>query len=148
MKDAFGGVLNIVLIGVFLLIVEGVLGLVVNYSKAFRMKNIIISSYERFEGSGNCEINTDCYRKIVEQAKRIGYSKKLDLTCSQGFTNVDGYFCYLKSDSSSKKHYIFTVETQVDLSLPIVSKIMSLSFFKVRGDTRIIDKGNRVLRSE
>ena len=46
MKDAFGGILNLVLIVVFLLLIEGILGLVVNYSKAFRMKNTVISAIE------------------------------------------------------------------------------------------------------
>ena len=52
MKDAFGGILNLVLIVVFLLLIEGILGLVVNYSKAFRMKNTVISAIERFRGYG------------------------------------------------------------------------------------------------
>ena len=41
MKDAFGGILNLVFIVVFLLLVIGVLGLVVSYTKAFKMKNEI-----------------------------------------------------------------------------------------------------------
>ena len=140
MKDAYGGILNIVLIGVFLLIVEGILGLVVSYSKAFRMKNAVISAYERYEGSGECKENTDCFNRILQQAKRIGYSKKMDLNCSDGYTNVGGYFCYIRNDSSSGKNYIYTVETQVDINFPIINKIMGLSIFKVRGDTRIIKK--------
>ena len=38
MKDAFGGILNLVLIAVFLVIVSGVLGLTVSYTKAFNFK--------------------------------------------------------------------------------------------------------------
>ena len=75
MKDAFGGLLNIVIIAIFLVIVEGVLGLVVNYSKAFRMKNAAISTIERYEGLG-CftSSGSDCRDKIVSQARSIGYA--------------------------------------------------------------------------
>ena len=52
MRDGFGGILNIVFIVIFLLIVEGVLGLVVNYTKAFKMKNNVISMIEQYEAAG------------------------------------------------------------------------------------------------
>lgn len=143
MKDAFGGIFSVFLIGVFLLIVEGILGLVVSYSKTFRMKNIIISSYERFEGAGNCEEHTDCYRRIAEQAKNLHYSKNQNITCSSSdYTlvgNDDGpSFCYKSTISPSENNCIYTVELQLDISFPIVEKIMGLSFLKVRGDTRVI----------
>lgn len=135
MRDAFGGIVNIFLIAFLLVIIEGILGLVVNYSKAFRMKNVVISSFERYEASGHCEEGSDCFEKIVQQAKSIGYSKKNNLNCTQGFKNVGGYFCYQKS---SNKSGVYTVETQVDINFPIINKIMGLSIFKVRGDTRTI----------
>jgi len=140
MKDAFGGVLNIIFIAIFLLIVEGVLGLIVNYTKAFRMKNIVITAFEKYEAAGCTKPNTECYDKIVDEAKGIGYSKIPDLHCSRNFVNVDGYYCYYQGDSSSTKNYVYTIETQVDINIPIINKIMGLSFFKVRGDTRIIKK--------
>ena len=48
MKDAFGGIVNIVLVAIFLVIISGILGLVVNYTKAFRMKNAVISAIEQY----------------------------------------------------------------------------------------------------
>ena len=52
MRDAYGGIMNIVLLVTFFLIVEGVLGLIVGYTKAFKMKNIVISTVEEYEASG------------------------------------------------------------------------------------------------
>ena len=46
MKDAFGGILNLAFLAVFLLLVMGILGLIVNYTKAFRMKNFTIDYIE------------------------------------------------------------------------------------------------------
>ena len=140
MKDAFGGVMNIVLIAIFLLIIEGILGLVVNYTKAFKMKNIVLSAYEKYQGAGNCEVNTACFDQIEKEAKKIGYAPTTRLTCSEHYSNVGNYFCYLRKDSYSGRNYIYSVETQVDINLPIINKIMGLSFFKVRGDTRIISR--------
>ena len=54
MRDAFGGIVNIVLVAIFLVIVSGILGLVVNYTKAFRMKNTVISAIEQYEGADGC----------------------------------------------------------------------------------------------
>ena len=42
MRDAFGGIANMVVIIVFLVIVSGYLAFNVNYTKAFRVKNKII----------------------------------------------------------------------------------------------------------
>ena len=43
MRDAFGGLLNMVIIVVFLVLVSGYLAFNVNYTKAFRVKNKIIT---------------------------------------------------------------------------------------------------------
>ena len=60
MKEAFSGIYSIAFIVVFLVIVIGILGLVVSYTKAFKMKNIIISTIEKYEGAccgGGSETN-------------------------------------------------------------------------------------------
>ena len=76
MQDAFGGILNLVLIVLFLVIVEGILGLTVCYTKAFRMKNYIISTIEEFEGYGCFDntVDTACRIKITEKAQKMGYA--------------------------------------------------------------------------
>ena len=52
MRDAFGGLMNMVIIIVFLVLVSGYLAFNVNYTKAFRVKNKIITTIEQYEG--NC----------------------------------------------------------------------------------------------
>ncbi len=149
MKDAFGGIMNIFFIAVFLVIVEGILGLVVNYSKAFRMKNIVISSIERYEGHGcfsdQAVGDTDCRNLIKEGAKSIGYHP-VNISCpgavggEQKYELSDSIFCYRREDSPSKNNYVYNIITQVDINIPIINKIMGMSFFQVHGDTRVIKK--------
>lgn len=141
MKDAFGGVLNIIIIAVFLVIVEGILGLVVNYSKAFRMKNAVISAIERYEGLGCFSTaDTDCKDLIQRKAKSIGYAPPGTLNCPQDYKMIDSLYCCKSTDSVSKNNYIYSVVTQVDINIPIINKIMGLSFFQVHGDTRVVKK--------
>ena len=142
MRDAFGGIVNIVLVAIFLVIVSGILGLVVNYTKAFRMKNAVISAIEQYEGANGCFGNgsaTGCQEKIVEKAKSFGYHPT-ELRCPYDYTKSYDLFCYKKVDSDSKKNYVFTVITQVDIDIPIINKMMGISIFQVHGDTRAIRK--------
>ena len=139
MKDAFGGILNIVFIAVFLVLVSGILGLTVNYTKAFRMKNIVISAIEQYEGHG-CFLGTDssCKSKIDEGAKSIGYHP-VKMNCPSGYEYSGTFFCY-KEQLSTNKNVYYSVITQVDIDIPIINKIMGLSFFQVHGDTRMINE--------
>ena len=143
MKDAFGGIINIVFIALFLLIMIGVLGLVVSYTKAFKMKNIIISHIENFEASGCFEEDTACMKKIKASAEGIGYGSRI--TCPSDFTKIDGLFCYKEMVSSNTKNHVsnkpisYRIITQVDLDLPIIGSIFSINFFQVVGDTKVIE---------
>ena len=149
MKDAFGGVLNIVIVVIFLVIVSGILGLLVNYSKAFKMKNVIISSIEQYEGSKSCFSTkatgtTPCQEKILDDAKNIGYNPTA-LHCHDGYEKSNGLFCYKKYDSMGSADssrvvdgYYYTIVTQVDINIPIINDILGLSIFQVHGDTRVI----------
>ena len=140
MKDAFGGILNLVIIAVFLVIVSGILGLTVNYTKAFRMKNYVISAIEKYEGYGcfGGSSDTPCKTRIEEGAKSIGYHP-VDVNCPTTEFKQEGndFFCY-KINHSTNGNLYYTITTQVDINIPIINKIMGLSFFQVHGDTRII----------
>lgn len=153
MQDAFGGILNIFLIAVFLIVVEGILAVTVSYTKAFKMKNYVIASIEQYEGSGcfpatgdgaTTETNTACMQRIRNYAKHIAYSPA-NLQCWDDYNNADGLFCYgeVKDDGSLKDantavNKYYRVITQVDISFPLVNRIMGLRFFQVSGDTRLI----------
>lgn len=150
MRDAFGGVMNVFMMSVFLAIVVSILAFIVSYSKAFRMKNSIISYIERYEGSISCTTSgSTCSDKIVEYAKKVAYAPT-ELRCP---TDTDGeyekfpeanngkaLFCYKIKDSDSGNNKIYVIVTQVDIDLPILNKMAGLSFFQVRGETRAISK--------
>ena len=153
MKEAFGGIFNIMFIIIFLVIVIGVLGLVFSYTKAFQMKNAIISVIEEYEGSGcypevtNSSHETACRRKIRERAQGLAYNP-VSLNCSSTDTingqsntvyKADNLYCYevtFKTKADHKRYAVFKVITQVDISFPIVEQVMGFRFFQAVGDTK------------
>lgn len=142
MQDAFGGIVNIFLIVVFLIVIEAIFALTVSYTKAFKMKNYVIASIEQYEGSKTCFENKDsaCMKRIEEYADNIAYSPS-SLNC-HNLTNVENLFCVEESDEKSLENSAtnksFRIITQVDISFPLVKEITGLEFFQVSGDTRII----------
>lgn len=85
MRDAIGGSVNLVIIIVFMLLVSGYLAFNINYTKAFKVKNKIITAYEEYDG--NCASGTACYNQIKKYMKEIGYNVRL-MTKS----DIDGYY--------------------------------------------------------
>ncbi len=152
MQDAFGGIVNIVLIALFLVIVEGILGMTINYTKAFRMKNYVLTAAENYEASACFGATSDsaCLNRIKEDAKKIGY-KPANLRCPRDYTaDPSRLFCWKQMSSSTRNsthHYsknpiYYRIITQVDIHIPIIREIMSLEFFQVKGDTRVIEVPN------
>lgn len=147
MRDAFGGLVNIVIIVVFMVIVSGYLAFNVNYTKAFRVKNKIVSAYEQYEG--NCTSTSGpCLNDIKDYMKEIGYSTTSELKIKD-YTCLDGYgFCYKKVDSNNtsdshnegnKKCY-YKIVTQIKIDIPIINKVMEgMSVFQVTGDTKAMN---------
>ena len=139
MKDAYGGILNLAFLVVFLFLVSGILGFIVTYTKAFRMKNAIIATIEEYEGAG-CGKETvfnddsECVKKIEEDAEKLHYSQK-SMVCDDGFESYNGMFCYSVRKVNDLDYSIVRVVTQVDIIFPIVNKAMNVQFFKVSGDT-------------
>ena len=143
MQDAFGGILSIVLIVVFLLLVEGVLGFTVSYSKAFRMKNVVLSTMEEYDNACCFKSGTACYKKIKYKAEKLGYSPA-KLSCPSGFklaySGGESFFCYKanKSNSTVSGGKTYHIITQVDINIPIINNITGMTLFQVSGDTRVI----------
>ena len=143
MQDAFGGVINMLFVILFLLIIIAVLGLVVSYTKAFKMKNIIITHIENYEASGCFTEDTACMNKIKASAEGIGYGSRIK--CPEDYGKIDGLFCYKEIISTNTENHVssrptsYRIITQVDLDLPIISSIFSINFFQVVGDTRVIE---------
>lgn len=145
MKEAYGGIVSFVFLVVFLVIVMSVLGLTVSYTKAFRMKDKIISTIEEYEGSGcRPEINSSesydsaCRERIADAAKELGYNPT-SLNCN-GLEKARGdLYCYEVTNVTGTNKIIFKIVTQVDISFPIIDKIMGFRFFQVSGETMPIE---------
>ena len=140
MRDALGGVVNIAIIVVFMVIVSGYLAFNVNYTKAFRVKNKIISVIENREG-----LDETGKKEIENYAKSIGYNVNIN-KCSGEWeaANKDkGTFCYKRvsqdkgSDRLDKGYY--EIITFVSIDIPIIKNIMPhIEFFQVKGSTKSI----------
>lgn len=156
MKEAFGGIINIVFVSVFLLIIIGTLGLVVSYTKAFKAKNIIISTIEQYDGYGcgydenrmrttNNDEQLACMSKINKELDKLGFYPN-PVSCSNPYNSDDNKrYCYVYEYSdvkNNKKKHIMSIETTVDVHFPIVSNILGFSVFRISGDTRVLSDRN------
>ena len=128
MRDAFGGIVNLTIIVVFLVIVSGYLAYNVNYTKAFKVKNKIIS------------YNTDgSFMQL--NAKSIGDGTTCTWTCNSKLN-----FCYAQylvakntdvTGGKGKSKVYYKVATRINMNIPIIDRIVP-SFFTVSGDTKQI----------
>jgi len=136
MRDAMGGTVALVIIVVFIVFALGYMAFNVNYTKAFRMKNKIISVYEN--NNGDC--GSACQREITEYARTIGYSLGSDINCS-GYdgTGVNGLYCYNEVTSiggSSGKSKYYRIITKINVEVPIINRILNLRILYITGDTK------------
>lgn len=139
MRDAFGGIVNISFIVVFMVIVNGYLAFAANYNKAYKYKNKIINIIEQNEGYDNT-----AKEKIHKYRVAIGYSLDTDIKVDSSQCVQDEGFCYKENIQSttgelSKKYY--TVTTAVNIDIPILNKFLpNMNVFQVSGDTKTITK--------
>ncbi len=157
MRDAFGGIINLSMIVIFLVLVCGYLAFNVNYTKAFRVKNYIITTFEQYEG--NCDDSGDaCVQKISDYIRQIGYNAPdFNLNsvgyenCSAGTCGCQEGYCYQMHEvrdenegvSENNRQVYYTITTQINIDIPIINKIMpGLKIFQVSGNTKLITPFN------
>ena len=145
MQNAYGGIVNITFIVVFLVIVSGYLAFSVNYNKAFRVKNKMISAIEECEG---IKENDDCAtQKIEEYIKQIGYSNANNWT-ADGYTHCPSKkgYCWEEQEAGNSSKELgekvyYKVTTAVNIDLPILNKILpNMKLFQVSGTTKTFRK--------
>lgn len=148
MRDALGGTVTIVIIVFFIVLALGYLAFNVNYTKAFRMKDKIITLYEDYEG----ECNQRCESAIRAYARKIGYSTDRSLKCpsTKGFVYkaVDSLYCVAPADFSvksdvkgdSRKKVYYKIITKINLQIPVISNIFDFRFFYISGETKTFVK--------
>lgn len=147
MRDALGGTVTLVIIVVFIVIALGYMAFNVNYTKAFRMKNKVISVYEDYDG----ECLGECRNAIKEYAKTLGYNTGNNMSCPNGYQNSDNIYCYKKvsvtgdlkeegiiNDSKNKSYY--RIITKINVEVPIINNILDLKIFYITGDTKSFEE--------
>lgn len=142
MRDAYGGIVNIAIIVVLIVIISGFLAFGVNYNKAFNVKNKTITIIEQNE---SCELeeSNDCYKRIVAYMKTLGYNNSANLDEKDkpdGF-NCKGRIC-IKENKETDAEKIMTsydVITFVTIDIPIINRVLDgIGIFRVSGSTRVI----------
>lgn len=148
MRDAFGGIVNITIIIVFLVIVSGYLAFNVNYTKAFRVKNKIITTIEQYEG--NCTVpGGACDQAITNYMHDIGYSVPTTNFNMQDYDICRNGYCIKRVDADNNTDESIVIEnnegkvyykvvTVIYIDIPIINKIMpNLKMFQVSGTTKV-----------
>ena len=149
MRDAIGSTIIVTMIIAFIIIVSSYLAYNVNYTKAFRMKNKIISIYEDYKG--NC--SASCEDEIYNYARSIGY-KPATLNCSGNYVlkpsgnplycakevkvntlNTSGNPHKVVPDKEGTKYY--KIVTRINIQIPLFDNIFDFGFMYVTGDTEI-----------
>jgi len=162
MKEAFGGIFTLQAIVVALLIIMCLMAFAVNYSKAFRIKNEIITIIERHEGlTGDAvtEINetlrghqyflSDLYTTACREDGYDVYNS----ASSEGGTGIK--FCIKQEyannlgeiNNPDKRDYqgaYYSIVTYVNIDVPIVNNIIpfTANFFEISGETALIYSTN------
>ena len=139
MRDAVGGVVNLVIIVVFLVIVSGYLAFNVNYTKAFRVKNKIISTIEEYEGINGKSL--DKINRLMTNTHTVRGSCPSDSGGIIGSTITDASkspgpydVCVTRSVHSTNgvEKYYYSTTIFFSFSLPVLGNLYS---FKIPGET-------------
>ena len=165
MNEGVGSTTIIVIIMVFIAFVSAYLAYNVNYTKAFRMKNKIISLYEEYNGDCTSEKKNgeteSCIQRIQSYKNEIGYPSgaidcenniyrpELENQIANNYRN-DGFCVYrVKADNRSgsgdvvdpnAEAYYYRAVTRVDIRIPIVQNVLNLRILNVTGDTSMFKK--------
>ncbi len=153
MCEGIGSPIVVVVMVVFIACVSAYMAYNVNYTKAFRMKNKIIATYEKYNG----ECYSDCQKEIKDYAVDIGYRPGLqgnfcdnnkDVPSSVDRTQYfsDPGYCEYKinirkqrgtnivDDYNHKDGYYYRIATVINIRIPIMQKMMQFNY--VSGDTK------------
>jgi len=168
MREAMGGIFSLVILAVFLILIMMFLAFGINYTKAFKVKNYIVSKFE--ENEGRCLSGSKCDTQIQTYIKEIGYSADTSMSssndiiknkvlacnilytegakkikCSDSVVCNSGYYCYryVEYDDTNPKQYYYIVTTKVNIKFLMMSSGKLDLFgifdsFYVTGETKVI----------
>ena len=161
MRDAIGGALTLPIIFFFLIVINAYLAFSVNYTKAFRVKNVVINAIEQYEGitgdfTDDYETKKNTKSYIMYYIKKVGYSGKNDNGQWKNGVKVEvkcvgpvGSSAGCPDNASSfvegvKYKVYFSVTTAINFHVPIIEPIFEridetdLGLLRVSGDTSMI----------
>ena len=148
MREAFGGTWILGFVVLFIVLFSGYLAVSVNYTKAFKVKNRIISIIEENEGYSTSNYsNMDAENlttlqnssstedKIYAFLKDIGYATTEinENRCSDGGYRTGGY-CVVELQTNQGYKY-YRVTTFIKLEIPIVWFNITIP---ITGETRVL----------
>ena len=127
MREAIGGALLIKLVMFFVVIYVVFLGIAINYSITFRVKNQIINLIEAYEG-------VDAALPLIEEyTANVGYFRTTVGSVAFNAPECNDGYCIEEINSARGTYY--KVTTFVVFDFPIVG---TLTNFPVTGETRVI----------
>ncbi len=151
MNDGIGSAVTLTIIVAFIIVVSTYMAFNVNYTKAFRVKNKIVDSYNKYGIACRNALDSSnpCNKEIEDYARSLGYEPHNvecpELSATDPYPVKTKYYCA----SSHKKprdpdsvddgdYYYFSITTTIDIDIPIVKNIFGLRFLTITGDTKTI----------
>ena len=144
MKDALGSYFNLTLLFFFILLVSGFIALSVNYTKAYRVKNNVLTLIEKYEGHAEAK---DLLDRSMQYNKSIGYvipdnairsAEAKGYTCPrQGADNLG--WCYKNGEKVNDEFTTVDIVVFININVPVINQIFSnFDFFWMTGRTNTI----------
>ena len=161
MNESVGSSVTLLWIVIFIAVICGYMAYNVNYTKAFRMKNKVIDSINKYgDDCVNPARSNKCYSELVAYAKEIGYSPAKIKSCPKNSATVSSYgtsprkvgnyLCAYKYGSggeigfkkSTKDPHYYVITTWIDIDIPLVQNtFVGYKVLSVSGSTKTI--GNK-----
>ncbi len=168
MRDSIGGTVILMIIMVFMVFAIAYLAYNVNYQKAFRMKNKIISIYEKHNGHCTNDSSNNCVKEILDYANEIGYDTdnnfdcgKLEYVKGSNFTGSATFASGAKQlycvrgleqaskdreasgsavyDDTGKVNCYYQIVTKINIRIPIIENVIGTPALYVTGDTKVFN---------
>ncbi len=147
MREAIGGTWLLGFVVIFIVLFSGYLAVSINYTKAFKIKNKIISIIEENEGfteSLNADLNAlskteldkdeSVQAEIFKYLKAIGYYNTSDVNCDADEQEYDNGYCIKAVTTDSGSAY-YKVKTFIKFNLDMVNISVQIP---ISGETKVI----------
>lgn len=147
MKEAIGSALSFKIIIFILIVINCYLAFNVNYTKAFRSKNEILSIIQKNNGL-TCDALDQVYNFMINNNYMIN-ANYADWCRNNGYevavSNQTNMFCYKKHTADTLgtgegKNAYYTVATFVNVEIPLINNLLpfTANLFIVKGETPLI----------